>query len=231
MAIDVYWACSEDEWLRAEAPVNVRKLNFSLDSFKKTNDVIRCPATIDFLHNYYGIKSIYEYEFMINDDNSVLSKYYNQYFYENHILIRNIESKAFTFRISNIFFTENDSLIMSQEQPFLEDNNINDRCIIYPGKFDIGKWFRDIEFSFKLKKNVNEFKIIEDEIYCYLKFHTQEDINFIQFRMSTELRSLANDVINAKHFQPKKYRSLEYRYESFSTKQLILQEIKKNILT
>ena len=121
---------------------------------------------------------------------------------------------------------------MSVHQPFLEDNIINNTCIFYPGQFDIGKWFRNTDFAFRLKKSADKFVINEKDIYVYVKFHTAEDINFIQFRFSKELKDLLNDVNQSRANQPlNTYRSLEYRYDSFSIKNLVLHEIKKNILT
>ncbi|NBV27513.1 hypothetical protein EBS02_00610 [bacterium] len=232
MTINVYWASGEKEWLRATEPVNIKKLHFSTDAFKET-DVIFCPATRDFLDNYYGIKSIYTYD-MHFDDDRVWAEQYDHEFFDYHIKIRGKDKKlkCASFMISYIFFTEEESLTMSMEQPFLEDNVINDTCILFPGQFDIAKWFRNIEFAFRLKKKTNHFSIKEGDIYSYIKFHTKEDINFIQFRISDEIKSLMNDVKHAKSHQPiPPYRSLESRYESFSTKELILREIKKNILT
>ena len=226
--IDIYWACFEDEWLRATEPVNIKKLHFSTEEFKDAN-VSFCPATRDFLHNYYGLKSIYTYDIFFEDD-QLWSKHYDQTFFNNHVFRRGKKSASFVMKY--IFFTEEESLVMSMEQPFLEDNVINDTCILFPGQFDIGKWFRNVEFAFRLKKKNNQFSIKEDDIYSYIKFHTNEDIKFIQFRINGEIKSLIYDVLHAKNNQLKnQYRSLEFRYESFSTKELILREIKKNILT
>ena len=231
MAIDVYWASCEEQWLRATPPIEIKKLHFSSDAFKAIN-IIRCPATRDFLHNYYGLKSLYTYNFYIREElPRVYSNDYDQKFYDNHVLLRDINSKSFTFGQEYVFFTEHDSLLLSQEQPFLEDTNINDRCIIYPGKFDIGKWFRGLEFAFRLKQKHDHFSISENEIYSYVKFHTDEDVNLIQFRINDGLKSLLNDINQSKFYQSARYRPLQYRYDSFSTKKLILQEIKKNVLT
>lgn len=226
--IDIYWACLEDEWLRATEPVDIKKLHFSTDEFKET-DVIRCPATRDFLHNYYGLKTIYTYDIFFEDDHT-WSTHYNQTFFQNHVIRRG--KKSASFILQYVFFTEEESLVMSFEQPFLEDNVINNNCILFPGQFDIGKWFRNIDFAFKLKKKVDHFSMKEDDIYSYIKFHTNEDIKFIQFRANDEIKSLRNDVIRARINQPQnQYRSLESRYDSFLTKKLILKEIKNNVLT
>lgn len=232
MAINVYWSMLENEWLRATVPQDVRKTHFSTDAFQEVS-IIRCPATRDFLHNYYSLSSIYRYNIFLDAENKkAWSDLYDQNFFDNHVKVRSYNHRSLSFLIGYIFFVEEESLLMSMHQPFLEDNIINNTCILYPGQFDIGKWFRNLDFGFRLKKSADKFVINEKDIYAYVKFHTDEDINFIQFRPSRELRDLTNDIGNARNYQPSNmYRSLEYRYESFSTKNLILQEIKKNILT
>ena len=232
MAINVYWSELDDEWLRATVPQEVRKTHFLTDAFQEIG-ITRCPATRDFLHNYYSLSSIYSYNIFLDSENQKCwSDLYDQNFFDCHVKIRSYRHRSLSFMMQYIFFVEEESLLMSMHQPFLEDNIINNTCILYPGQFDIGKWFRNFDFAFRLKKSVDKFVINEKDIYAYVKFHTDEDINFIQFRPSKELKDLVADVGKAKNYQTTKtYRSLEYRYESFSTKNLILQEIKKNILT
>jgi hypothetical protein len=232
MAINVYWSVLDNEWLRATVPQEVRKTHFSTDAFQEIN-IIRCPATRDFLHNYYSLSSIYSYNIFLDSENQkAWSDLYNQNFFDSHVRVRSYKHRIISFIMHYIFFVEEESLLISMHQPFLEDNIINNTCILYPGQFNIGKWFRNLDFAFRLKKSADKFVINEKDIYAYVKFHTDENINFIQFRPSRELRDLANDIGNARQNQPPNtYRPLEYRYESFSTKNLILQEIKKNILT
>ena len=232
MAINVYWSVLDNEWLRATVPQDVRKTHFSTEMFQEVG-IIRCPANRDFLHNYYSLSSIYSYNIFLDSENQkAWSDLYDQIFFDTHVRVRSYRHRSLSFMMQYIFFVEEESLLMSMHQPFLEDNIINNTCILYPGQFDIGKWFRNLDFAFRLKKSADKFVINEKDIYAYVKFHTDEDINFIQFRASRELRDLANDIANCRKYQPSNtYRPLDYRYESFSTKNLIVQEIKKNILT
>jgi hypothetical protein len=129
-----------------------------------------------------------------------------------------------------VFFTDDASLKMTVGQfPFLEDNNITKRCAILPGTFDIGKWFRPIDFSFYLKKEYNEFTITEDEIYSYITFHTDQTINLKQFYPSPTIKQHLSDVLLSKRYLVGK-KTLENFYSMFRTKRLILNEIKKNLI-
>lgn len=228
MSINVYWCCVNDQWMLAKEPAPV--LNKFYNNFYYDNSPLasinNCPAFNYNLNNVYELKSIYNYNFFIEND-CLRSNLYDQNFFDKHVVIRNFKNKFFSFNNSYIFFTEEESLETNfYEYPFLEDNNVTKRCIIVPGKFDIGKWFRNTEFAFYLKKDFNEFKIEEEEVYSYIRFNTKEKIKFIQFRFSNKLKEYQQDgfAINgfAKNFS--KY------YKSFKLKNKILEEIKNNLI-
>jgi hypothetical protein len=236
VAITVYWASLEPEWMRVKKPESVFKSLMVRD--KNTNvDMNLCPSIKDFLNNYYGLRSIYNYSFDVLPDKSVIpgdledSHSNTNEFARQHLSIRSAEQKLYSFQQKIIFFTEEDSLLMSLEYPFLEDNNITERCMIIPGQFDIGKWLRPIEFAFYLKEKHEKFIIKYDEIYAYLKFHTDEKIEFKEFMITPTLYNHVNSVISSKHPHIKRgLIELPYYYSIFKQKKNVLKEIKNNLL-
>jgi hypothetical protein len=231
MAINVYWACCEDQWMLANAPEPVSSIFYNQYFFNKDHpdtQINYCPAFNKNLQNLFAIRSIYDYNFELKNQ-QVVTEMYDQHFFNQHIVIRSLDHKFFSFVQSFIFFTDANDLEMSAgEFPFLEDNNITKSCIILPGKFNIAKWFRPIEFSFYLKKDYDCFKIERNEIYSYLRFHTNEKINFIQFRYTDLLEQYKNDGFNLNFFRYLK--NLKNYYSFFKNKKLILKEIRENIL-
>jgi hypothetical protein len=231
MTINVYWACAEDQWLMAKAPESVASLFYEKQYYEKTNPDMQmngCPAFRNHLDNVFTMRSIYDYEFYIKDS-KLHSNYYNQEFFNKHVLMRSAEKKCFSFLQSYAFFTDSPSLEATiGELPFMEDNNITKRCIPIAGKYDIGKWFRTTEFAFFLKNDFDSFKIERDEIFSYIRFHTDEKINFIQFRWTDKLEEYKNDCFYINFF--KYIKTLENYYRNFRHKKLILKEIKNNIL-
>lgn len=230
MTINVYWACIEDQWMLADPPDSVSAIFYKKYSFEKNEPqswINYCPAFNSNLKNLFVLRSIYDYSFKI-ENNNIISESQDQNFFNNHVTIRSFNKKFFSFKNNYIFFTDVPSLkVTFYEFPFLEDNNITQRCMIPCGIFDIGKWFRNTEFSFFLKQNINDFKIEKNEIYSYMRFHTDEKINFIQFRYNFKLSEYNKDG-----FQLTKnpLKSLENYYKSFKTKKLILKEIKENLI-
>lgn len=227
-SINVYWSCIEKEWLRAETPVSVLS-KFVSDNREIKNSVDVCPAFRLAHRNLFAIKSIYSYNFSVDQD-KIVTDMYDQEFYNRHVIIRNFNKKFFTFSQQYIFFTDSPSLEFTAGlPPYLENNNITDRCTVIPGQFDIGKWYRPIEFAFFLKSQYNDFKIEQGEMFQYVKFHTDKKINFIQFKETDILKSYLDDTMNIRMYK-KNIFSLDFYYKQFNLKKLILKEIKENII-
>jgi hypothetical protein len=230
MTTTVYWSCLEKEWLRASEPENVYSSfynKFSVNKSDLNSHPFFCPAFKNQLNNVFSVKSIYKYNFEI-EKNSVNSSLYNQKFFDEHVEVRSLDNKLFGFKNWFSFFSEQDSLIVSQEHPFLEDNNITKNCITVPGQFDIAKWYRTMHYAFYLKKESNNFSVEQEEVLYYLRFHTKEKIKFVQYRQSNRLNELLDDIQNSRNFLGIK--GLDYYYKIFKIKKEILKEIKKNII-
>jgi len=226
MAINVYWACLEDEWLRFASPEPLSNVVKNSPTFYKP--VNFCPAFKDSLKNVFALRSIYNYEFEIVES-KVTSSYYDQPFFDRHVYIRSAQEKCFSFNQYTIFFTDSSSLEMVVLPPYLEDNNISERCKVFSGKYDIGKWCRNLEFSFQLKSQYNSFKINEGEIYSYVQFNTKEKINLVQFMPNQNITPFLSACIHAKENKTT-FKKLQYYYNNFKFKKLLLQEIRKNII-
>jgi hypothetical protein len=230
--INVYWACIENEWLRATAPETVSSLFYKerkYDTNYPDINMHHCPSFNGHMHNLFALRSIYTYRFGLRDG-KLGTDDFDQAFFDRHVNIKSIDKKLFSFNQSFVFFTDHPSLPVTMSlPPYLEDNNITDRCIVLPGELDIGKWYRNTDLAFYLKQNINEFQIEEGEIYGYIKFHTDQKINFIQYRQTEKLNTLLLDTIRSKN-NKKKVFSMEKFYSLFNTKKIILKEIKENIL-
>lgn len=232
MSINVYWACLEDEWQLAEEPESVAKRFYKLNLFETDNNemqINQCPAFKDSINNVFALKSLYRYEFYVTEQGEVRSEMIDQEFFNKHVHVRSVDKKCFSFNQQFIFFTDADKLEMTgNEYPFFENNNVTDRCMIFPGTYDISKRFRPLEFAFCLKEPHSAFRIDYQEVYSYIRFHTTEKINFRQFRMSNELMSLGRDCTNMN--KSLRLRTLDKFYQHFKIKKFILKEIKNNLI-
>lgn len=233
MSINVYWTCLEKEWERAEEPEPVIKRLFNYkkpDIENPMNNTMLCPSVASALNNTFAIKSIYDYEFTIVED-KLGTNYYDYEFFDNHVIIRDIEKKFFSFQQKFLFFTDEDSLEMEAYLfPFAENNEVVRRTFSIPGKFNIGKWFRNLEFNFYLREEYDTFSIRSGDAYTYIKFDTPEKINFRQFYMSPKLWQYIYRVADLRMTPSKEKRSLPDFYNMMNFKDEILEEIKINLI-
>jgi hypothetical protein len=237
MSINVYWASLNDNWLYAQEPDSVLK-NFVIShkhiEFNDSSQLLSCPAVKDHCNNVFALRSLQDYEFNINSSESnmlsVSSNMLDQAFFEDRVVIRNLDAKMFSFKANTfLFFTDVSTLPVTYPiHPYLEDNNVSARIMPITGTFDIGRWFRPMDFAFMLKKDFQSFKIEKNEIFAYIKFHTNEKINFKQFVITPELTNFTKDCTILTRYP--KLKSLQNYYKVFKTKKLILKEIKKNLL-
>jgi hypothetical protein len=234
MSITVYWSLLDDPWLRATKPKPVFKNffqdhieNSSNDSFER---MFKCPAVSSYIKNLYAISSLYDYTVKINEDNSVVSDQYTQNFFDKHIIIRDAKLKFISFTQPYIFFTEEKSLEMTwQITPYLEkESSINYFSV--PGKFDIGKWFRPMDFSFIMKESESVFSIKENQAYSYINFNTDEKIIFKKFAPTEKIYLYSNACIRSNSGRRVGGRSMIEYYKTFSIKPKIIKEIKKNLI-
>jgi glycogen debranching enzyme len=231
VSINVYWSVLEKEWMRASPPISIEKKFHEMYNFSKNPNVniTSCPATKKYLKNLYGLSSIYDYEIVV-ENGSVFSTMYDQKFFDDHFYIRSLEKKFFSFIQKYIFFTDEKSLeIEAYLPPFLENNNAIISCHSIPASFDIGKWFRNLEFPFFLKENFNKFSIEKGDIYAYVKFNTDEKIVFKRFIPTEKIKMFSAASIDSV-FGKRKSEGLPFYYGLNTFKNNILKEIKENLI-
>ena len=232
MSVTVYWSFFDDEWMRAQEPKEIRKEFYARNIHEKNllMEFHKCPFVHDYLSNIFSLHSVYDYSFRI-DGEKTISNMYDQNFFNNHLIIRSIEKKVFSFTQPYIFFTEEKSLnVTIPAFPYLENNNITKRCMPLTGTIDIGKYFRMIDFVFQLKDPYEDFIIEKDEIFAYAQFHTDKKIVLKEFYPSENLKKYHDSVRNANANKRKKFLNKEYYYSNFKLKKLILKEIKNNLV-
>lgn len=250
--ITIYWGINTfviPEGLRVLPPVPIMNKLFqdriTGDAAHEIN-YNKCPALGNELTNVYGMKSVYDYSFEIDyNRGNVQSQIEGDFagsspeeFFNQHVTIRSLKGKLFSFVQGLVFFTDAKSLIMSQLPPFMEDNNIAKNTILIPGQFDIGKYFRMLDMAWHFRDGCNRIEFSKKEISFYIKFHTQEKIKFQRFMFTPQLVHLSETMFSAKHKQKTEILSklksdaLNYYYnifDKYNFKNKMLKIIKENL--
>jgi len=232
MSINIYWSCLEKEWMRATPPTPIFKNFYGSDNFDHFSGISKCPAFHKYNKNIYSLNSIYSYDFKITKneigEDIVKSDLFDQQFMNDHLIVRSLKQKMFSFLMHFIFFTEEKSLNITMLPPYLEKSDLSSSLIFLPGEFDMAKWYRPLEFPFILRGN--SFSIKEYEPYVYIKFNTKKKIKLVQFYESEKLAKYREDYIYAKEYN-KKIKKLEDYYQMSKLKDRIIKEIKNNVIS
>jgi hypothetical protein len=249
--ITIYWGISPQtapEGLRVAPPVpimnNFLKTRMTKEKEEEGMNYNRCPAFTNELSNIYGMKSPYDYYITIDGDQvstSFSKKTIGQPprgdidFFNQHVSVRSRLGNLFSFQQGFVFFTERPSLMMSQLPAFMEDNTTVKNTICIPGQFDIGKYFRTLDFACHFRDGCKTIEFNRKEITFYLKFHTKEKIKFKRFLFTEELSKLngiMGQVKNRKEPERVITKALDFYYnifDKYNFKNKMLKIIKENL--
>jgi hypothetical protein len=239
MAITVYWSRSSQGFplmgFRSSGLHPVKNIMDNLNDIRKNDgnsNYYQCPAFTDHLHNLYCMPAPFDYDLFVKEDNSdIRTNFYDQKFFDEHILLRSIDKKLISLNAPCFFFPETESLLVSQLPAYLDCNNFTKNTIVVPGTFDIAKWPRAIECAFHMTGNYVSFK--ENDPLYYIRFHTSEKIILKNFNLTSRINDLIHGMMHSK-FNKNYSSKLQFYYDLLmkkkNVKQLMLEEIKKNLL-
>lgn len=238
MAKTVYWAVSNVTNMSPiskslyEEPERLTNHN-TFTNFRaeqKHNNLRLCPAFLDHIHNTFKLKFPIDYD--ITFDTQGVGTSYDQDLFEYFVSIRDFESRYFGFKVNLIFFCEDD-LTMSLMPPYLENTSLATDVVSVPGTFNIGKWFRPIDYACFLNPGKNKLEVKKGDAFNYVRFHTDERVNLVQFDYVEELENIQKDILRSKMILGTASPKLDYFYKVFKNsryKKKILNTIKHNIL-
>jgi hypothetical protein len=207
------------------------KNNANKDSFKKPGgNLIMCPVVKNYINKIFVFKNTLQSYFEFKENNEIISISKNSI----SAVIQHENSlngcKLFVYNMPLIFFSEHD-VNMALTSPYFSNSPHLKYGSIVPGKFNISKWFRNINIEFNLWENINEFKIEKDEDLFYVNFECEGEIELIRFDMTERLLKIAEVVSKSSVWE--KLIPLKDRYERFKKAHLnkiVIKEIEKNII-
>jgi len=212
------------------------KLSKSLNHFTfvndSKNDFRRCPAFKDVVSNTFVLRFAYDYNLIFDYKNKYIrSDMFDQEFYNANFTTRSMENGLYSLHSPFIFKTS-EPLEVEVMSAYIHDNDFTKKSMIIPGKFDIGKWFRSLDCAFLLREGIENLNIKKDDIYCYIKFKTEENITFKRFYVSNTLMNITKDLNKVKDYN-KLSNPLSYYYNVYKRSKvnnLIMKEIYNNIM-
>ena len=241
-SINIYWAPLINGNGLEQSNKNIfykNPINLFSDLYDQRNDEVlkgdsffSCPVFSKKIKNTYVFESPTENTFEFEDDKVYFKNSPTQYMTDLSVKRKSPikESSIFYYDAQWIFFAE-ESLIASFTQPYFHDVSYAKESALFTGESDIGQWFRPFNIELITRKPKGTISILKEPLF-YVEFKTDKKINLIRFNWNRPLESLKNSCAsNANIGYPKK--SIEYRQKDFiesSTRELVLKEIKKEIL-
>lgn len=242
--INVYWAPQPSYEIQGSGEWNMLypnpKILFNelrelrVTDRKDSNTFFVCPATnAKFKRTFVfrsGMAGSYKYEHIKNElVITPLSDSFINYDVVREPIINTGPLIQFSFSW-NFFCEEPLDAIFSA--PTFHKPGYTKYCSPVPGEFDIGQWYRPYNLEVQAWDKDGTIEIEYDEPLFYLELRTDKKINFIRYRNTPELHALGKHNSNSINYWGKNL-GLKERYRRFkasSMREIILKEIKKNIV-
>jgi len=208
--------------------------NQKSNNIDKKSNIFLCPAVRNHTKNtlvirnpskqHIKIKKIEGKPMVIPDNYNMLpSKVVRLENLENQILVQLFNSY--------IFFSEDENLNMTLTSTYFSKTPHIKYGAIVPGKFNIGKWFRNINLEFNLWKNISELIIEKGEPIAYINFDTEKEIELVRFDLNSKLIQFSKASAASPRWLP--FATLKDRYKLFKqnrVRDLVLKEIKNQVI-
>jgi hypothetical protein len=236
----VYWSQwgnpieSTDMYLAYNDPVNLlHDLTLQSDKENKIDNFLLCPAFVN------SVKNTFMFTSPTNADVTLSPPYIknnlppNVPFADSNFIYKAPSiagAETVRFKANWIFFCEDD-LDMETMHPYMHKTPVTDAGYYVPGRFNISKWFRPVEYAFQMHKGVQDFKVSQEDPLIYVKFNTQDNVKLVRFNLSDDLYKLSESCIKFKQYW--RQRNLTKLYEIFTRQKMkkrVIEEIKKNII-
>jgi hypothetical protein len=241
----IYWAPAigssneSDKWLKAHGNLvypDPKSLHSDLMSEKNPDrgpsTYLSCAAAVSSFNRtavfYNSIDCSYEYN-LKDLENPIIDP--KDIRYLNFALRRPpalLDRPTVEFQLRYMFFCE-ESVEMSITPPMFHRPRYTKYATAVPGQFDIGRWFRPFVFEIQLWEAEGEIIFEAGEPLFYAKFSTDRNIKMQRFVSTEQLESYSATSVNFY----KNEKSLPKRYdlfESTSMRELVLKEIKNNLV-
>jgi hypothetical protein len=199
-----------------------------------------CPAVTDHLSNTFRLKSCMGYDITHTSDNLFYSDQKDDAFWKTFVNVRDKNTGLVSFYFPMfIFFTEEESLIMEYKHPIYANNSFSKNVQLVEGRYDIGKWFRNLDLAFFIKEKDRKVEIDYEDPIAYVKFLTEKKITLKKFYISDELSKIRNEMLNSRGIVVGNLKSKSvlkgmlkyyYTFKHSQYKSKILKEIKNNLL-
>lgn len=225
--LDIFWDYPDSLLNEVKNEVKQNKL----PSSEKCDNYLSCPVMVKQMSNTYVIKSPINFSFTWTGKNIHTPPEYTKEFVDRTLLVRDINTGVVSLNFRVIFFADQ-SVNTTLTGPYFSNNSFANNIRMFPGSFDISKWFRPLDITFQIKSPNTTINIKKGEHLMYLHFDTLDKYKIQKFDMIPSIDNLALQCLRVKDVMPKK--PMDFLYDLFTTKsgfnKRVLKLINDNII-
>jgi len=188
-----------------------------------------CTALHELTKNLFYIKAPFDVNVDFDDSGKIKDgQMYFRWFKNRVTSIEDAVSADFL--INYMFFCE-EPLNVSITPPYLHQTSQPEYGFVASVKWDIGSWFRPFIIIYQLWENKKSIYFKQDDPIAYLKFETDRDIIFKEYRVNETILNIAGSCLQHKVVLPlEPLTKLYERFTQTSLKKRLLHEIKNNLV-
>lgn len=230
--MNVFWSPVPGQVI---SPLKFEQPDLAVLSLPVINKLNKCPATMDWFHNRFHLRSPTDFGIIFDEANMPLPhiQHYPDEIFERLISIRDAEKRLYSLNWYVVFVSDEPLLMeVSNAEMAKSEFTLNTRLI--PGQFDIGKWVRPIECAFFVDKRAERLKIWKDDPWAFVKFHTDEKVKLNRFHFSKEMEDMMQSFMTSTHGDSGQYRKLTHFYRMLAQSGLrrkFMQKVHENIVS
>jgi hypothetical protein len=179
------------------------------------DDLFKCPAVKSLIKNDFVIKCPMDLNLTFaQETGSVFTDRYGSNFYEKYIVNRSVAggSIIMTAPPRYVFFSKSDVEMMAMDLPIISSVSSKNLKLI-PGKFNISKWVRPIEFNFTVIDPSQPVTLQAEDPLFALRFYTPDNVpvKMTRFEITQDIIRDVRSMVTIKRFR--KFLPLEKSYE------------------
>lgn len=183
-----------------------------LTQARQTSNYMNCPAFVDYCRNTYVIKAPFDLTITVDATSKHMevtgtNQAYFEEFFRNRGDERSDTDPYMVTAPPRYLFYSFDSVEMESMPAFLQANQSLENANLIPGRFNIGKWMRPVEFTFELKDHKKTIHVKRGDALFYVRFtstkNPQEKVTLERVVMTKEMTYAIQGCVRTKDAIPK----------------------------
>ena len=230
----VYWT---DEISNPPTPTILNPIleqnAISLMNVSKGSEIVKCPAFRNYYKNTLVVRSPNEMTISANGNGGWNIEVVAPPHRNVNEFFRVRDDYLISLSVHHFFWSET-PLLIEQLHPIWMDGDVASYTQSVSGTFDISKWIRPLQPSFKLPNPsvIKKIKInVGDPLYV-VRIASLENIEFRRFSMTQKLEETIIQSMAVSSAAPTFFRSIQNYYKAFEQrklKKIVTEEIKANL--